>query len=58
MSDAAQMRHVTKAAIHVLIKRRRLNRFYLFGQVLLSKKEVESFRKNKPGPRTAGNRKG
>ncbi len=57
MKEAAALRDVTKAAIHVLIKRKRLKRVLLFGQLLLYKVEVQSFQKKTPGPRSARRQK-
>ncbi|MDT7809818.1 MAG: Helix-turn-helix domain [Acidobacteriota bacterium] len=55
--EAAEMRGVSRAAIHELIKRGRLRAERLFGKVLLYRSEVEAFERRKPGPKSELNRK-
>jgi excisionase family DNA binding protein len=50
--DAAELRGVSREAIHALIRRGRLRSRELFGRVLVYRSEVESFEKEKPGPKT------
>lgn len=52
VTEAAQLRGVSRSAIHELIQRGRLRSKKMFGRVLLSKSEVKSFEKVKPGPKT------
>lgn len=53
VTEAAQIRGVSRAAIHELVQRGRLRSKKMFGRVLLYRSEVESFEKEKPGPKTA-----
>jgi excisionase family DNA binding protein len=52
VSEAAKVRNVSRQAIHALIERGRLRSVSMFGRVLLYRDEVESFEKDKPGPKT------
>jgi excisionase family DNA binding protein len=56
VNEAAKLRGVSRAAIHALIKRERLRSFEIFGRVLLYRREVEGFKKEKTGPKTNGRR--
>jgi excisionase family DNA binding protein len=51
VSEAAELRGVSRASIHALIKRERLRAVEIFGRVLLYRREVEGFEKEKPGPK-------
>ncbi len=51
VSEAAALRGVSRASIHALIKRERLRAVELFGRLLLYRREVEAFEKEKPGPK-------
>lgn len=53
VTEAAQLRGVSRAAIHELIQRSRLKSEKMFGRVLLYRTEVEAFEKEKPGPKRA-----
>jgi hypothetical protein len=57
MKEAANWRQCSKAAIHLLIKRKRLRKAELFGQLLLYKREVKKFKKDRPGPRAGPSRR-
>ncbi len=50
--EAAEIRGVSRASINGLIKRGRLKPVAVAGKVLLSRSEVESFERQKPGPKT------
>jgi excisionase family DNA binding protein len=50
--EAAKLRGVSREAVHALIRRGRLRSKELFGRVLVYRSEVESFEKEKPGPKT------
>lgn len=52
VTEAAQLRGVSRAAIHELVQRGRLRYERMFGRVLLYKSEVLLFEKDKPGPKT------
>lgn len=52
VTEAAKLRGVSRAAIHELVQRGRLRSIKMFGRVLLYQSEVESFEKEKPGPKT------
>lgn len=54
VTEAAQLRGVSRAAIHELIQRGRLRAEKMFGRVLLNRIEVEAFEKEKPGPKKEG----
>ncbi len=54
VTEAAQLRGVSRAAIHELIQRGRLRSEKMFGRVLLYRSEVEAFEKEKPGPKKEG----
>ena len=51
VTEAAQLRGVSRAAIHELVQRGRLRSEKMFGRVLLYRSEVEVFEKSKPGPK-------
>lgn len=51
VGEAAELRGVSRASIHALIKRGRLRAVEMFGRLLLYRKEVEGFEKEKPGPK-------
>jgi excisionase family DNA binding protein len=51
LTEAAQLRGVSRAAIHELIQRGRLRSEKMFGRVLLYRSEVEAFERDKPGPK-------
>lgn len=50
LSEAAKIRGVSREAVHALVRRGRLTSTMVFGRLLLNRKEVETFRKKKPGP--------
>ena len=52
VTEAAQLRGVSRAAMHELIQRGRLRCERMFGRVLLYRSEVLLFEKEKPGPKT------
>jgi excisionase family DNA binding protein len=52
VTEAAQLRQVSRAAIHELVQRGRLRSERMFGRVLLYRNEVLLFEKEKPGPKT------
>lgn len=52
VTEAAKLRGVSRQAIHALIERGRLRSVEMFGRVLLYRNEVESFEKDRPGPKT------
>lgn len=54
VTEAAQLRGVSRAAMHELIQRGRLRAEKMFGRVLLYRSEVEAFEKEKPGPKKDG----
>ncbi|HAF24549.1 MAG TPA: hypothetical protein DCK93_16875 [Blastocatellia bacterium] len=56
VSEAAELRGVTRAAIHALIGRGRLEAVEVFGRMLLSRREVETFEKDKPGQKSRAKR--
>jgi excisionase family DNA binding protein len=51
VSEAAEIRNVSRQAIHALIERGRLRSVNMFGRVLLYRSEVEAFEKETPGPK-------
>lgn len=51
VTEAAQLRGVSRAAIHELVQRGRLRSKKVFGRVLLYREEVETFERVKPGPK-------
>jgi excisionase family DNA binding protein len=51
VTDAAKLRGISRQAIHALVERGRLRSVNMFGRVLLYRSEVESFEKEKPGPK-------
>lgn len=53
VTEAAEIRGVSRAAIHELIQRGRLKAEKMLGRVVVSKSDVEAFEKEKPGPRTS-----
>jgi hypothetical protein len=53
VNQAAKLRGVTRAAIHALITRDRLQSVEVFGRLFLYRQEVENFEKQTPGPKTA-----
>jgi len=52
ISEAAELRGVSRAAIHELVQRGRLRSERMLGRVLLYRSDVESFEKDKPGPKS------
>jgi excisionase family DNA binding protein len=52
VSEAAEIRNVSRQAIHALIERGRLRSVNMFGRVLLYRSEVEAFEKEPPGPKS------
>lgn len=54
ITEAAKLRGVSRAAIHELVQRGRLRAERMFGRVLLYRNEVETFEKEKPGPKPSG----
>ncbi len=52
VTEAAELRGVSRAAIHELVQRGRLRCERMFGRVLLYRSEVLLFEKDKPGPKT------
>lgn len=52
VAEAAELRGVSRAAIHELVQRGRLRSERMLGRVLLYKSEVESFEKDRPGPKS------
>lgn len=52
IAEAARLRGVSRSAISELVRRGRLRSLEMFGRVLVYKSEVESFQKQKPGPKT------
>jgi excisionase family DNA binding protein len=52
VSEAAEIRSVSRQAIHALIERGRLRSVNMFGRVLLYRSEVEAFSKETPGPKS------
>jgi hypothetical protein len=57
VKEAAVLRQCSKAAIHLLIKRKRLRKVELFGQLLVYKRELKNFEEYPPGPRPGSSRK-
>ena len=51
VTEAAQLRGVSRAAIHELVQRGRLRSEKRFGRVLLYRNEVTEFEKSRPGPK-------
>jgi excisionase family DNA binding protein len=51
VAEAAELRGVSRAAIHELVQRGRLRSERMLGRVLLYRSEVEAFVKEKPGPK-------
>lgn len=51
VTEAAQLRGVSRAAIHELVQRGRLRSERMFGRVLLYRSEVEAFERVRPGPK-------
>jgi excisionase family DNA binding protein len=51
ITEAAEIRGVSRASVHELVQRGRLRSVRMFGRVLLYRDEVESFKKAKPGPK-------
>jgi excisionase family DNA binding protein len=52
IAEAARLRDVSRSAISELVRRGRLRSVEMFGRVLVYRSEVESFQKQKPGPKT------
>lgn len=50
-AEAARIRGVTRAAIRDLIRRERLRSVAIGGRELVYRSEVETFEKDKPGPK-------
>jgi hypothetical protein len=58
-AEAARIRGVTRAAIAYLIAQGRLRTYERFGVTFVSKREVEEYEPQKPGPRpSASSKKG
>lgn len=53
VSEAAELRGVSRAAIHELISRGRLISHKLLGRVVLLKEDVETFERDRPGPKVS-----
>jgi excisionase family DNA binding protein len=51
VAEAAELRGVSRAAIHELVQRGRLRSERMLGRVLLYRNEIEAFEKDKPGPK-------
>jgi excisionase family DNA binding protein len=51
-AEAARIRGVTRAAIRDLIRRERLRSVEVGGRELVYRSDVDSFEKEKPGPKT------
>jgi excisionase family DNA binding protein len=51
VAEAAELRGVSRAAIHELVQRGRLRSEKMLGRVLLYRREIETFEKDKPGPK-------
>lgn len=57
-AEAARLRGVTRSAIAYLIAQGRLRTYERFGVTFVSKREVEEYEPQKPGPRpSAGSKK-
>jgi excisionase family DNA binding protein len=52
IAEAARLRGVSRSAISELVRRGRLRSIEMFGRVLVYRSVVESFQKQKPGPKT------
>lgn len=52
VTEAAQLRGVSRAAIHELVQRGRLRCERMFGRILLHRSDVLLFEKDRPGPKT------
>lgn len=52
IAEAARLRGVSRSAISELVRRGRLRSTEMFGRVLVYRSEVESFQRQKPGPKT------
>jgi excisionase family DNA binding protein len=53
VAEAAEIRRVSRSAIHELIQRGRLKSERILGRVVLFRAEVEQFEKDRPGPKTS-----
>ena len=51
VAEAAELRGVSRAAMHELVRRGRLRSEKMLGRVLLYRSEVETFEKDKPSPK-------
>ena len=51
-AEAARIRGVTRAAIRDLIRRKRLRSVEVGGRELVYRREIETFEKNTPGPKS------
>lgn len=51
-AEAARIRGVTRAAIRDLIRRQRLRSVKVGGRELVFRSDIESFEKEKPGPKS------
>jgi excisionase family DNA binding protein len=51
IGEAAELRGVTRSAIHELVQRGRLHSQKMFGRILLLRSEVLAFEREKPGPK-------
>lgn len=49
VTDAANLRGVSRAAMHELVQRGRLRSEKMFGRVLVYRSDVEAFEREKPG---------
>jgi hypothetical protein len=56
-AEAARIRGVTRAAIAYLIAQGRLHTYERFGVTFVSKREVEEYEPQKPGPRPSAGSK-
>jgi DNA-directed RNA polymerase specialized sigma24 family protein len=52
-TEAARMRGISLPSINELVRRGRLRSKEVFGKKLVYRSEVESFEKEKPGPKTS-----
>jgi excisionase family DNA binding protein len=52
VTEAAELRGISRQAIHALIQRGRLRSVEMFGRVLVYRSEIESFEKETPGPKS------
>jgi excisionase family DNA binding protein len=52
IAEAARLRGVSRSAVSELVRRGRFRSIEMFGRTLVYRSEVESFQKQKPGPKT------